>query len=92
MPCSFIHMSKEYVYLIWSSGESLGLFLNSNCLLGPPCILCRTLSCSFLGLSLVLLLDGGRLLLPLKLPPPLLQQLVLLIPGQNHHYLQKYVL
>ena len=43
--------------------------------------------CDFSRLPLVLLLDGGRLLLPLQLPPPLLQQLVLLIP-QYHLQLQ----
>ena len=39
----------------------------------------------FLRLPLVFLLDGSRLLLPLQLPPPLLQQLVLLIPEYRDH-------
>ena len=50
------------------------------------------LFCDFSRLPLVLLLDGGRLLLPLQLPPPLLQQLVLFIPGcQRQYHLQLQV-
>ena len=54
----------------------------------------KTLSWSFLRLSLVLLLDGSSLLLPLKLSSPFLQQLVLLIPGcqHPHPHLQQHVL
>ena len=77
-----------YIYILYSLYIKHSFYVSLAVLLFfYNCLLCflELLSCFLLRLPLVFLLDGSRLLLPLQLPPPLLQQLVLLIPEYRDH-------